>query len=136
MLLKSNKYAGALFRGFLLLTLVSCSGSIPMKKDYLGRYTIIKVRENGVILNIDTLSQIELTDELYISGLDRNEDNQIGKDEITATSYVFHLDEDNNPYIKINDNDTIVELLPDHYYDLLLKRIDQLGNETVIYLKK
>ncbi|MDA3808861.1 MAG: hypothetical protein PF518_00895, partial [Spirochaetaceae bacterium] len=56
--------------------------------------------------------------------------------EIMATSYDFQISENNKPVLKINDNETLVELIPDHYYDLLLKRIDPFGNETIMYLKK
>jgi len=117
-------------------TLPGCAGSIAELEDYLGLYRVIKIRENGTILNIDVLTLIELNDELYISSIDRNDDQQISEDEKTATSYSFHLDEDNNPFLMINNIDRAVELLPDHHYDLLLKKIDQFGNETVIYLKK
>ncbi len=118
---------------FLLLCLVGCSPSIPQKKDYFGVYNIIKIRENGKILNIATLSQIKLTEESYISSIDKNQDNLFSQDEITKSSYHFYV-EDDKPFLEIND--MIVELLPDHYFDLLLKRTDQLGNETIIYLKK
>ena len=120
----------------LLIPLFGCSDPVPRKEDYYAVYNIIKVRENGRILNLDTLSQVELTDELYISGLDRDGDNLISQEEYWATAYVFYTDDENKVFIEINNSDTVVELLPHHYYDLLLKRIDPLGNETIMYLKK
>ncbi len=121
---------------FLMAVLWGCTGPAPKQEDYYGLYTIIKVRENGIILNIDILSQIELTEELFISAIDRNEDHLISEDEISAVAYEFYLDENSNPFLKINIDETPVGLLSEQHFDLLLKKIDPLGNESIIYLKK
>ena len=138
-------YKKSLEIGFLLLTMVSCSSPVPQQKDYIGVYNLIKIKENGTVLNLSTNGtilnikshpQIILTDELYISSIDRNEDNIISQDEIIATSYDFFISENNKPVLRINNNEILVELIRHNKYDLLLKRIDQLGNETIMYLKK
>lgn len=120
----------------IILMAISCTGKQPVPEDYYGTYTIIKVRENGKILNIDTLARIGIDEELYISEIDRNADNLISDDEFSAVSYTFKVDEKGNPYLLINNDETPVEILKEQHFDLLLRKIDKLGNETIMYLKK
>ncbi|MBN2655947.1 MAG: hypothetical protein JXR86_02730 [Spirochaetales bacterium] len=113
---------------------ISCS-RIPEKADYLGSYRLIKIRENGTILNIDTLAMIELTDELYTSAIDRNEDYELSEEEVLSVAYSFHIDDEGESYIEVNNDPVPVYLYKEEYFDLVLKKIDGLGNETVMYLK-
>lgn len=128
-------------KNLLMLTLLftifftSCK-AVPEKADYYGSYQLIKIRENGTILNIDTLARIDLTEELYVSSMDRNGDYELSEDEVAAVAYSFHVDEEKNPYVLINQDETPVYLEKQEHFDLLLKKIDGLGNETIMYLKK
>ncbi|MBB6481854.1 hypothetical protein [Spirochaeta isovalerica] len=113
----------------------SCSQQ-PEKSDFYGSYKLIKIRQNGSILNIDTLAMIELTDELYTSAIDRNEDYELSEEEIVSVAYSFHIDDENEPYLIINKDPARVYLYKEEFFDLVLKKIDGLGNETVMYLKE
>jgi hypothetical protein len=121
---------------FILFCFANCSGTLPLKEDYLGVYRIIKIIENNETIKALTLNQIELTENFYISSIDRDGDNQFTAEEIKKSTYVFGINEKKEPYITITGNDSIVVLLPDNYYDLLLKRFDKTGVTTDVYLKK
>lgn len=116
--------------------LISCSKPLPKADDFYGTYRIIKVRENGKILNIATAAKIGIDEEVYVSYIDRDGDSQISDEEISSVSYSFHVDESKNPYLLINNDSTPVELLREQHFDLLLRKVDNLGNETIMYLKK
>lgn len=120
----------------ILISCLSCSQSAPRADQYFGTYRIIKVRENGKILNIDTEAKIGINEELYVSAIDRNGDHQISEDEVSSVVYTFHVDDEGNPYLIINNDDTPVEILKEQHFDLLLRKIDKLGNESIFYLKK
>lgn len=113
----------------------SCSQP-PEKSEFIGSYRLIKIRQNGTILNIDTLAMIELTDELYTSAIDRNGDYELSEEEIVSTAYSFHIDDENEPYLIINNDPARVYLYKEEFFDLVLDKIDGLGNETVMYLKE
>lgn len=119
-----------------LLSLISCLGRMPQKEEYLGVYRIIKIIENEEIIKALPLNQVELTDKLYISSIDRNKDNKFSADEIEKSTYVFGVDENNKPYISVTGNDSVVLPLPDNYYDLLFRRISPTGLITDVYMRK
>jgi len=121
--------------GTAVLFLTSCSAQ-PVKSDFYGSYKLIKIRENGKILNIDTLVRIELSEELYTTAMDRNGDYVLSANESESVSYSFHLDKDRKPYLQINNDQTAVYLWDETHFDLLLKRVDPFGNETMMYFKR
>ncbi len=121
---------------FLILTLVSCFEAIPEKQNYLGVYRIIKVIDDDEVIKTQTLNQIELTENMYISRIDRNGDNQFSIDEVKKDAYLFGLDGNNEPYIQIMGNDTTMSLHPDRYYDLLLRQTGASSRVTTLYMKK
>lgn len=121
---------------FIILSLFSCSKPLPQPEDYYGTYRIIKIRENGKILNIDTDARIGIKEDLYVSYIDRDGDSRIADEEISAVAYSFHVDDFAKPYLIINKDETPVELLREQHFDLLLRKVDNLGNETIMYLKK
>ncbi len=120
----------------ILLFVTGCSDSVPQKEDYLGVYRIIKIIEDNETIAYTPLNQIELTDSLYISSIDRDGDNKFSGGEITKSSYIFTVEKNNTPSISVTGNDSIVQLLPHNYYDLLFKRTDNSGKITTLYLRK
>ena len=123
-----------LFYVFFLLP--GCSRTIPRQKDYLGVYRIPKITENSEKIKNTMLTQIELTESFYIMRIDRDGDNKFSEDEISKSTYLFAIDENNNPYITSTGNDALISLLPDKYYDLLLRRVDETGLVTTMYMIK
>ena len=121
---------------FVSLCLINISCSLLSKEDYIGVYRIIKIIENDETIKATTLNQIELTENMYISSIDRNGDNKFSINEIEKSTYVFDVDENNNPYIIVTGNDSVVLLLADNYYDLLFRRINTTGLITDVYLRK
>ncbi len=120
----------------ILLFVTGCSDSVPQKEDYLGVYRIIKIIENDETIKNTPLNQIELTENLYKFSIDRDGDNKFSDNEVTKSTYLFTVDKNNIPCISITGNDSIVQLLPHNYYDLLFRRTDNTGIVTTIYVKK
>ena len=121
---------------FLFLTLLSCTEPVPQQADYIGVYRVIKVVEKGNSIKTPTLNHIELTEDFYISRMDRDGDNKFSPDEISRSTYLFDVHENLEAYIQVTGNDSPVTLLPDKYYDLLFKRVDSVGRVTTLYLRK
>jgi len=120
--------------GAAILLFTSCSAE-PEKADFYGSYRLIKIKENGQILNIDTLAQVELSEDIYTTAMDRNGDFVLSEDEFASVAYSFHMDREKKPYILINNDRSPVYIWDETHFDLLMKKIDPLGNETVMYFK-
>lgn len=120
----------------ILLLLLSTCTKTPQQQDYLGVYRIIKVLQGGESIETRTLNHIELTESYYITRIDRNNDNKFSEDEVTTSTYLFSVDEKNQPNIQVTGNLFTVTLLPDNYYDLLFRRTDNEGIVTTLYTKK
>lgn len=126
----------ALYITSIALLLASCFNKAPQKQDYLGVYRIIKVIIDQESIETRTLNHIELTENYYISRIDRDSNNLFSEEEISVSTYIFAADEKNNPTIRVTGNDSTVTLLPDSYYDLLFRRVGQDGVVTTLYTKK
>lgn len=120
----------------IILNLMSCK-DIPGKEDFLGVYNVIKVDEGGQIIQISPLlNHIELTGTHFIYRNDRDGNNRFTANEITKSVYTFAIDDEGTPFIWTSGNEANIYLLEDKYYDLIFKRVDNSGTETLLYTKK
>lgn len=120
----------------ICLLLFSCFQKVPQKRDYLGVYRIIKIEEAGeTIVASRNLNQIEIQEDLYISSMDRNNDNRFSADEVHKDTYTFSVNDNNIPQIQITGNPFLIELHPHNYYDLLMIRYND-DITTSLYLNK
>jgi len=105
----------------------SSPGRSKKARDYIGEYGIIKIRENGKILNVTQGSRVVLTESDY-------EYQIIGREKFRFP-YQFCYDEE-GPYLITEGSITKIQLRTQATFDLLLRWTDQWGNETVVYLKR
>lgn len=123
---------------FLIIPLLffSCQKAPPQLSDYIGVYKVIKIVDGNDSIKATMLTHIELTESLYISRVDRDNNNKFSQDEISMSTMLFSIGEDQIPQINISGNESTIKLLPDSYYDLLFERVDPGGDITTLYLKK
>ena len=113
------------------------SQTSPLKRRLEeGSYDIIKIRENGKILNIATLGRVTLTETRYTTEIDGNGDHIIDEGETATAAYTLQENDGGEKYITLSGSNSAIWLCSEFNYDLLLKKIDEFGNETIIYLNK
>ena len=108
----------------------------PSQKNILGEYRVIKFRENGKILNIGNLARIIITEDQYISEMDLDGNGRLGSDEIISVAYTYVKNENNETLLKINNSHVPVWLREEPTFDLILVKVDDWGNEIIMYLKQ
>ncbi len=109
---------------------------IKKRERLYGSYEIIKFRENETILNIGASGFITISESEYISGIDRDSDGAIGEEERLVSPYEFHRDDGGESFLLINRDNIPVLAYREDNFDLLLRRIDSLGNDVIMYLKR
>ena len=109
---------------------------VKERKKLIGEYEIIKFRENETILNIGNTGRIQITEDLYISEMDRNSDSRIEDEERMVSAYEFHRNDRGESWLLINRDNVKVLPFREDNFDLLLRRIDDYGNDVIMYLKR